>query len=219
MIYLKEAYKILPATPKATDNFIIIAKEQLLPKYERMGARLVAAWISNDEILFQVNQLFEFNSLTSFESFHDQIHSDASFTETESNLNELAEKKSNQLLEPLSQIFSDTLHTAMAESHESEIKNFTLSKLKIRPHYMKEFIDQLERGVTAGIPMITSLRPISGDRNSVIDIWKINLQLGYQPQEFYDQIGYTEEWWNKIREMAPDEKMTAIFPLPYSPIK
>ena len=123
------------------------------------------------------------------------------------------------MLEPLSPLFSDKLHEAIGECEKAEIKDFTLAELIIAPGHMDEFINQLEEGASIGIPMVTSLRPIIGNRNMVIDLWKINLQVGYQPQEFFYEIGYKEEWWNNLRKMAPQERMMTIYPLPYSPLK
>ncbi|MCP4137047.1 MAG: hypothetical protein GY754_39125 [bacterium] len=219
MIYLEETFNTVPATPKSVDNFIAIAQEQLIPAYERLGTRLIAAWFSNAETLFQVTQLLEFDDLAAFESFHSATANDEAWIETQKTLDGFTANKRSRLLEPIDPKFSTFLHNAIAASQNEEIKTFTYAELQVVPEHIDEFIEKLIENNSADSPMITSLRPIIGERNTIIDIWKINLQIGYHPQDFFYQIGFPEEWWNWIRKMAPQERMVAIFPLPHSPLK
>ncbi len=49
MIYLKETLNLAPASPETRDQFIALANHELLPAYDRLGARLVGAWFSHTE--------------------------------------------------------------------------------------------------------------------------------------------------------------------------
>jgi hypothetical protein len=63
MIYLKETFNLAPASPETRDEFVAFAQSDLVPAYERLGARLVAAWFSHAEWYGQITQVLAFQSL------------------------------------------------------------------------------------------------------------------------------------------------------------
>jgi hypothetical protein len=49
MIYLEETLNLKGASPEALDDFIAFSKETMVPVCQDVGARLIAAWTSNEE--------------------------------------------------------------------------------------------------------------------------------------------------------------------------
>jgi hypothetical protein len=220
MIYLHETYEFHTATPKTLEEFISLASEQLIPLYESRNGRLMAAWICNAKTLFLVNQITEFEDTEKYLALHNSENDCQEVSEFERQLFSLVRERNRELYQSASPAFSDAFQTAVKESRESPLSVYTIASLEVVLEKWPGFLTRQEGGLAVGIPIIAFMKSITGKHNMVIDIWKGDLQAaGYQPQEFYDKIGFNEEWWKWIREIAPREKMQRVFTLPYSPLK
>ncbi|MCP4757748.1 MAG: hypothetical protein GY866_43370 [Proteobacteria bacterium] len=219
MIYLEETYSLAPAMPKTLDAFVGFAEEKLVPAYKRLGGRLVAAWISSVEILYQPTQIIEFDDLGAYEAFRTQAAGDTDWKELMTGLEELAPKRRVRLLEPAAPVFTKTLHDAIAESRKTPLKAYNLAILEVLPAAMEMFLEALGEAA-AVLPIATSFRPVTGNPYEIIDVWKGSLeQSGYQNQEWYSALGLTEDWWSQLREAAPQERLVTVFTLPHSPLQ
>jgi hypothetical protein len=214
MIYLEETLNLSPASPETLDTLVAFAQEQLVPLCPRLGARLVSAWYADVELFSQTTQIFEFDSLATFELFRAKARQDTAWQKYETRLEELAPERRSRLLEPLGPVPPATLHEAIAQSQQSPLKAYTLAILEIVQGKMTDFITGLEAGART-LPIIASWRPITGKSNEVIDVWKGALrQDGYQPAD-----ENSRQFFRRLRERAPRERLLTVYTLPHSPLR
>ncbi len=213
MIYFEEKLNIVPASPETTDSFVSFAKEKLVPCYERLGARLVAAGYSNAEVVYQVMQVWEFDDLAALGAFRARASDDETWIQCQERLEELAPERSTRLMETLGPIPPKTMVEASAQSQESPLGAYSLAILNVNPGMMPQFVAALEE--MKALPIVASWRTIVGKHNEVTDVWKGALgQSGYQPA----QEGM-KQWFRDLRELAPRERLVVVYPLPYSPLR
>jgi hypothetical protein len=79
---------------------------------------------------------------------------------------------------------------------------------------MTEFVDFVKT-LSKNAPIIASWRPIAGNPNEVNDLWKGSLV----PKDYQPAVEGMKEWFRRLRELAPKERLVQIFPLPYSELK
>jgi len=214
MVYLKEALNLTPASPETRDDFIAFAQGDLLPLYERFGARLVGAWFSHVEWYGQVTQILEFDDLRSFEAFRSRAREDARWQNCEQRLEHFAPQRSSQLLEPLGPVPPQTLHDAIRASAEAPLKHYTFAVLEVAAGKMSAFVSTLEAAKDM-FPIIASWRAVAGNPNEVVDLWK-----GALGQEQYSPADErSKAFFRPLREMAPRERLVNLHALPYSPLR
>ena len=214
MIYLEETFNLMPASPETLDTFVELAQERLVPAWQRLGARLVAAWYSDVESFCQVTQVLEFDDLGALDAFRAKACQDAAWAECEARLEEMASERRSRLREPLGPVPPETLHETIAQSQESPLGAYSSAVLEVAPGKMPQFIAGLESSAKA-LPLVASWRNITGKQNEVMDIWKGALrQSGYQPAD-----EGTRQFFRGLREVAPRERLVPVFPLPYSPLR
>ena len=78
---------------------------------------------------------------------------------------------------------------------------------------MERFTEMLA-GAGAGLPIVASWRPVAGNPNEVIDLWRGDVgRTPYRPAN--DAIN---AFFEPLREIAPRERMVRLHALPYSPL-
>ena len=214
MIYLQEILNLTPATPEALDSFIEIGQNLLVPVCERLGARLVVAWFSTYEWYYQVTHVFEFADMKALKKFRIKAGQDKQWFEYTVKLEEFAPERRTRLLEPIGAISPDVLHKAIEESQKKALKVYSFATLEVTPNKMTEFVDFVKT-LSKNAPIIASWRPIAGNPNEVNDLWKGSLV----PKDYQPAVEGMKEWFRKLRELAPKERLVQIFPLPYSELK
>ncbi len=216
MIYLEEKFNLTPASPETLENFVNFAEEKLVPICERLGTRLVAAWYSNSEWFCQVTQIMEFDDMEALKAFRIKGSQDTAWGEYTARLEEFAPERRSRLLEPLGPIDPKILHKAIRRSKKKPLKVYLLATLEVAPNKMPEFNSGLEQA-SGVFPIIASWRPIAGNPNEVIDLWKGSqfildgFTTGYAPSNDIDK-----QFFRPLREIAPKEHATLIFTLPYA---
>jgi len=214
MIYLEEKLNLTPASPETLDVFIKFAQEKLVPICERLGSRLVAAWYSDVEWFSQVTQIMEFDDMEALKSFRIKASQDPAWGEYTARLEELAPERRSRLLEPLGPVLPKILHRAIRRSQKKAFGIYSLATLEVAPNKMPKFLTALEQA-SKGFPIIASWRPIAGNPNEVIDVWKSALRReAYQPA---DDI--FKDFFRQLRELAPKERLINIYTLPYSQLR
>lgn len=214
MIYLEETYDLVPASPVTLDRLVDLSQERLIKDYEALGARLIAAWYSDITQFHQVTHVYELDSLSAFEIFREKGAADASFKECQALLEELTPERQTRLLEPLAPVWAEELKKAAAESQQAPLKTYFLAILETVPGRFRDLAAGLEAGPGA-LPIVASWRPITGKSNMIIDVWKSSLdQKGYQPAD--DAM---KDFFQRLREIAPKERLEHVFTLPYSPLR
>ncbi len=217
MIYLEQTLNITPASPDIRDEYIKVAQELLVPACKRLGARLVAAWYTNYEWVFQTNQIFEFDDIESLKNFRINASQDREWGEYVAQLEVFSPERRTRLLEPVGAVPPEVLHKAIEESQKTPLKAYSMAILQVNPGKMPDFLAGLAAGYKR-FPIIASWRPIAGSPNEVIDLWKGDVlfstaAMGYRPYSPMDQ------WVRQLRENAPKERIVPLYTLPYSPLK
>ena len=205
---------LTPATPEALDSFIEIGQNLLVPVCERLGARLVFAWFSTYEWYYQVTHVFEFANVKALKEFRIKAGQDKQWFEYTVKLEEFAPERRTRLLEPIGAISPDVLHKAIEESQKKALKVYSFATLEVTPNKMTEFVDFVKT-LSKNAPIIASWRPIAGNPNEVNDLWKGSLV----PKDYQPAVEGMKEWFRRLRELAPKERLVQIFPLPYSELK
>ncbi len=213
MIYFEETLNLVPASPETMDRFVSFAKEMLVPCYERLDARLVAAWFSDAEVVNQVMQVWEFDDLAALGAFRAGAADDETWIQCQERLEELAPERRTRLMETLGPIPPETMGEASAQSQEAPLGAYSLAILNVNPGMMAQFVGLLE--ASKALPIVASWRTMVGKQNEVTDVWKVALgQSGYQPA-----VDGMKQWFRDLRELAPRERLVVVYPLPYSPLR
>lgn len=221
MIYLEETLNLHPATPDTLDKFVAFAQQELIPSYNDLSTRLVAAWYSNIERWGQVTQILEFDDLNTFGNYRSKMSADSQYQALAAKVESFAPVRRHRLLEPLVPDFSAILHKAISDSQEVPLGSYNLAILNVAATQMTAMVAGLSAVAQEGtLPIIMSWRPVAGNPNEIIDVWKGSLQQsGYQSKAWFNANGLTEEWWQGLRIVAPDERVVSVYTLPHSPLK
>ncbi|HEC37902.1 MAG TPA: hypothetical protein ENI29_06670 [bacterium] len=211
MIYLEEKLNLDPASPEYLDNYVDIAQKILVPACKRLGSRLVVAWFSNIDWFCQVTQIMEFDDLESLKSFRKNSCQDSEWGEYLAYLAEFAPVRKSMLLEPFGPVPPKTLHDAIIESQEKPIKNISVAMLEMDLGKVLETRSLIKRWSNR-FPIIASWRLISGAPNSVIDIWKGNIN----PVEYTPSSEGMNQLLRELRDIIPKERLRTVNLLPFS---
>jgi hypothetical protein len=213
MIYLRQDFNIHPAAPSTRDRFIELAGEALLPGYERLGARLLAAWYNNAEWFSQITHVLEFDDLAALERYREDASRDAGFCQAQEGIAALAPERREELLESLGPVPEDAIHRAIEKSIENPAEVYSFAILDVDPGQMEAFCKLLAMAF-GQLPIIASWKPLAGSSSRVIDVWRGDVQQSYAPNN--DAL---EAFFTPLREIAPREFIVRHFPLPYSPLR
>ena len=221
MIYLIETLKLKTATSRQLEALIALAKDQIIPLYQKHGARLMAAWFCNAVTLFQVTHVVELEHPESYWKLSRSPFESGEGDVLESELNSIAPERCRQLFEAPGPVFSKSFGDAVRESQISDSnQKYSVAVLEVVHDQMAGLFKRNEEAIAIGMPLVTTLKSITGRQNQVINIWKGDFNApGYQPPEYFDSIGFTEDWWNWIRSVAPQEQLLTVAMLPYSPLR
>lgn len=218
MIYVEETLNINPATQETRDSFIQVAQELLIPACERLGSRLVTAWYGNFEWFSQIIHVFEFDDMDSLKNFRKKTSQDKDWGEYTAQLEVFAPERRTRLLEPIGAVQPKILHEAIKESQKSPLKVYSMAILEVAPNQMADFIAAVGMGSKV-LPIIASWRPIAGNPNQVIDLWKGDVLWSAEAWAYQPAIEAQKEMMRNLRIQAPKERIVPIYALPYSPLK
>lgn len=218
MIYLEETYNLAQASWEALDSFIEFTQKRLVPLCPEVGARLVAAWSSDVEWFCQVKQILEFNNMDALKEFRVKCSQNRAWGEYAARLEEHAPVRKSRLLEPLGVVSPKILHEEIAMSHVNPSGAHLHATLEVAPNKMGEFRDGLAE-TNSALPkschIIASWKPVSGNPNEVIDIWKAP-----EPQKAYKPADEeSKQFFRFVRQLAPKERAVRMITLPYSPLR
>ena len=211
MIYLKQDFNIDPASPATRDAFVELAEDELVPGLAAGGGRLMGAWFNHAEWFSQLTHVVEFDDLGAYDAYR----KDAGRAEQQRRVEELAPERHESLWEPLGPVAPSRLHEEIEAAKEHPEGAHTFAILQVNPGCMERFQGML-KAAAAGLPIVASWRPVAGNPNEVIDLWKGD-NIGrdrYRPNS--DGMA---AFFGPLRELAPRERMVSLFPLPYSPLR
>jgi hypothetical protein len=80
---------------------------------------------------------------------------------------------------------------------------------------MEEFEKTLAVGGSQ-LPILASWRPVAGDPDLVIDLWKGDVERTFA--RYAPASDAQNAFMDPLRELAPNERVVRYFPLPYSPL-
>jgi hypothetical protein len=215
VIYLQQDFDLHPASPRTRDAFVALAQEALVPAAERHGARLVAAFFSNSEWFFRMTHFLELEGLAAFEAWRVGYRGDAAACDAASRAEAMAKSRRETLLETLEAIPVAALGRGIESAREKPQGIYTAAHLKIAPGRMGDFT-KLLAGAGPHLPILASWRPVAGDPDLVIDLWKGDVEAVYS--RYAPADARANAFMDPLREVAPDERVVRYFPLPYSPL-
>jgi hypothetical protein len=214
MIFWKESFDLLPASPATRDRFVDVASAALLPAAEAQGARPVGAWFCHEEWFSQVVHVTAFDDLAAFGAYREAAAADGVLAKAEAQAAELAPERRGELLETLGPIPDATLDAAIARSQEKPAGVYTFAILEVAPGCMDRFSAMLG-AAGPSLPIVASWREVSGNPQRVIDLWRGDTgRPGYEPSN--DGM---DAFFGPLREVAPRERMMRLHALPYSPLR
>jgi hypothetical protein len=213
MIYLEETLNLKGGSPEALDDFIAFSKETMVPVCQEVGARLIAAWTSNEEWIAQVQQIFEFDDLNGLKAFRIKACRNETWGIYLAGLEEHAPVRRTRLLEPTGAVPVEVLHQAIVESQQSPNFGYVLATLEVAVGKMEPFLADVAVGHKR-FPIIACWRPVAGSPNEVIDVWKSPEPVkAYQPAD-----NFRKKFMRSVRATAPKERVSRMIALPYSPL-
>ncbi len=215
MIYLQQDFDLHPASPRTRDAFVALAQDALVPAAERLGAQLVAAFFSNSEWFFRMTHFLELTSLSAFEAWRAACRGDAATCDAASRAEALAPTRRETLLETLDAIPPSALARGIESAREKPQGIYSAALLRIAPGRMADFTKMLA-GAGPHLPILASWRPIAGDPDLVIDLWKGDPEATYS--RYAPADARANAFMDPLREVAPNERLVRYFPLPYSPL-
>jgi hypothetical protein len=215
MIHLQQDYDLHPASPRTRDAFVELSRNDLIPAAERHGARLVAAFFGNQDWFFRVAHFLELPSLAAFAQWRQAMRGDPKACDALREAAALAPNRNETLLESVGAIPQSALEAGIDAAREKPQGIYTAAHLKVAPGRMDDFEKAL--GASGGrLPILASWRPVAGDPNLVIDLWKGDVEQSYA--RYAPANDATNAFMDPLRELAPDERVVRYFPLPYSPL-
>ena len=216
MLYLQQDFDLHPASPRTRDAFVALAREALVPAAERHGARLVAAFFGNSEWFFRMTHFLELPGLAAFEAWRAGCRGDAAARDAASRAEALAPARRETLLETLGVIPDESLARGIESAREKPQGIYTAAHLEIAPGRMADFTNLLE-GAGPHLPILASWRPVAGNPDLVIDLWKGDPEAAYA--RYAPADARANAFMDPLREVAPKERVVRYFPLPYSPLR
>ena len=216
MLYLQQDFDLHPASPRTRDAFVALAREALVPSAERHGARLVAAFFGNSEWFFRVTHFLELPGLAAFEAWRAGWRGDAAACDAARRAEALAPARRETLLETLGAIPDESLARGIESAREKPQGIYTAAHLEIAPGRMADFT-KLLAGAGPHLPILASWRPVAGNPDLVIDLWKGDPEATYA--RYAPADARANAFMDPLREVAPKERVVRYFPLPYSPLR
>lgn len=216
MIYLQQDFDLHPASPRTRDAFVALARDELVPAVERHGARLIAAFFGNSEWFFRMTHFLELPSLGAFEAWRVGCRGDAAACDAASRAEALAPGRRETLLEALDAISVSALAGGIESARERPQGIYSAAHLKIATGRMADFTKMLA-AAGSQLPILVSWRPVAGDPDLVIDLWKGDVEASYARYAPADPR--TDAFFTSLRQVAPQERVVRYFPLPYSPLR
>lgn len=214
MIYLRQDFDLEPASPATRDRFVALAEESLVPGLARLGGRLIGAWFNHVEWWSQLTHVVELDSLAALDDFRLKARGDSEWQAGMAEVDALAPRRRESLLEPLGPVPVERLHEAIAAQRDAPEGAHTMAILEVNAGAMERF-DALLRGAVGGLPIVASWRSMTGNPNEVIDLWNGDIGAdGYRPNS-----KGMEAFFGPLREVAPRERLVPMRPLPYSPLR
>jgi len=209
MIYLQTTFDLEPATYATRDAFIDHTVDHRVASVEGHGGQLMAAWFSNEVRFSRISELWAFADLTAFDRFRATDHTGVS-----ARLDELCPVRRHLLLEPLGPIDPSALSAAVTRSTEQPQGRYSLAYLDVVPGRMPDFVELLD-AAKERLAIIASLREVAGHPGRVLDIWEGDIGQS----EFQTNSPTSDAFLGALRQVAPDERIVTVTPLPYSPLR
>ena len=216
MIYLQQDFDLHPASPRTRDAFVALAQDALVPAAERHGARLVAAFFGNSEWFFRMTHFLQLPSLAAFEAWRADCRRDAAACDAASRAEAMSAARRETLLESLGANSEEALERGIESAREKPQSVYTAAHLEIARGRMADFT-KLLAAAGPGLPIVASWRPVAGNPDLVIDLWKGDVEQAsarYAPAD-----ARANAFMDPLRELAPKERVVRYFPLPYSPLR
>jgi hypothetical protein len=216
VLVLQQDFDLHPASPRTRDAFVALAQEALVPAAERHGARLVGAFFGNSKWFFRATHLLALPDFAAFGAWRAAFRGDPKARDAVQRAEALSAARHESLLEPLGAIPPEALERGIESAREKPQGIYTAAHLEVARGRMDDFTRMLA-AAGPGLPIVASWRPVAGNPDLVIDLWKGDVEQAYA--KYAPADARANAFMDPLREVAPKERVVRYFPLPYSPLR
>lgn len=220
-VFVQAIHTIRPIGAATFDRWVDIYSHAVVPALLRHGFDILGGWKRSTGTLQQDLLLTRFAGMADYERAGASLRKDRAMGEQLGAL--LAEMQIGEevtIAAPVPYATEQRLERALKEKPESP-RQYLQATLQVhlgRQAVAYDLIGALaDRFEGAGaLQLVTAYEGITGVRGTVHDLWIMPRgvgNLGYRPG------GGLGELETKLREVAPEEQITYLNPLPYSPLQ
>ncbi|MFX1595366.1 MAG: hypothetical protein ACFFBK_04805, partial [Promethearchaeota archaeon] len=103
------------------------------------------------------------------------------------------------------------------ESQKTPLNAYSMAILEVNPDKMPDMIAGISMSHKV-MPIIACWRPIAGNPNQIIDLWKGDIWFNAKNMA-YRPFSKDQQWVRDLRKIAPKERIIPLYTLPYSPLR
>lgn len=222
-VYLEAVHTVRPLTSRVFDRYVELYGELVVPKFAEHGLELLGAWKRTGGTMGQDLLLLRFDSLGDMERAMASVMTDPALQTV------LPEQ-----LEKAGVVLGETTKTALGVPYATEKR--LEAALADRPASPRQYVQAILQLAPGGQPkaydligqladrmegagagkLATAYETQFGQRGELTDIWALNGGVGDLSYRPGDPLG---DLSGPLREVAPEESIYYLNPLPYSPLQ
>lgn len=220
-VFLEAVHTVKPLTNSAFDRWVQFYDEVVIPAMQRNGFDVVGAWKRAGGAMGQDVVLSRFQSLADVETAMASLGRDRElFAGIQPLLEELDIDESVKVTNPVPYATERRLEAALAAKPDSP-RQYMQAILRVKlGGQMKayELVGKLaDWGEDVGaLQLVTAYETAIGQRGELTDLWVLPNGL---PSLDYRAGDPLAELIGPLREVAPEESIHYLNPLPYSPLQ
>lgn len=220
-VFLEAVHTVKPLTNTAFDAYVDWYGEVAVPAMERSGFDIVGAWKRTGGRMGQDVLLVRFENLAAFESASNALWKDAGLQKGLTSMREgLDVAEEIRLADRVPYATEERLQAALATPADGP-RQYMQAVLQLTSggepqayELIGKLADTLE--ASGAIQLVTAYQTRTGKRGELTDIW---LAPGGVPPMAYEPGDPLAELVGPLREVAPEESIYYLNPLPYSPLQ
>jgi len=221
-VLLQAIHTIRPIGGAIFDRWVDVYGEAVVPAMQRNGFDLLDGWKRSSGTLQQDLLLARFESLADFERASDSLRKDREMGQRiGARLAEMQVGEEITLADTVPYATEQRLERALTEKPATP-RHYVQATLRVRLggqpvayEAIGQIADRLEQ---AGVlQLVTAYEARTGVRGTLHDLWL--LPRGVGDLSYRRSGGGLGELETKLRAVAPEEEITYLNPLPYSPLQ
>jgi hypothetical protein len=220
-ILVEARHFIRPITAAAFNAYVDFYGSDVIPAMQRNGFELVGAWKRSGGIMGQDVALYRFDSMADYEKANASLGADASLGPVIAKMLESVEMaETTKIGTPLGEAAERGLARALAETPPAP-RQYGQAVTKLVFSGQMRALELLEEMAAFGAERrlgsaVASYRTTTGPGPEATQIWLLPdgaAPLAYQREDPFSRF------IEPLREVAPEEEVYWLSPLPYSPLQ